>query len=345
MGCRASLWLLISCCWVWGLGCGMMETVLGTLGKATVLGIPAHFQNLTQHFGTATWKRSVENPLSKEYLFTYNKGNYTNYKPGQILFHPSNFSLEILSTQRQDQQLYEYSVTTGAGEKNWQLRLAVYEPVSDPSIHILNWMLANDSCTVTLNCTAAQGDNVSYSWASSEASTSSLCTRNGSLLLLSYDPTNSNLPCACTASNPVSRRTAALHSSVCRSEEQGGWRTGMLLLGVVLPIMILIVLAGAFTVAHVAANMRQGREQSPLAEDSTVHTIYSQVQRVEKPKSPCSPLGTDHPSCTTIYTAATGTSLAPHSSQVSRKELRWFPPRSEHFAHPTLPCRAPARSL
>ncbi|POI31712.1 hypothetical protein CIB84_004537 [Bambusicola thoracicus] len=65
----------------------------------------------------------------------------------------------------------------------------------------------------------------------------------------------------------------------------------MLLLEVVLPIVILIVLAGVFTVAYVAANMRQPREQSPPTEDSTVHTIYSQVQRVEVSE----PHGVQHP--------------------------------------------------
>ncbi|XP_065605047.1 signaling lymphocytic activation molecule isoform X1 [Cyrtonyx montezumae] len=323
MGCGTSLWLLISCYWVWGVGCGMMETVLGTLGKATVLGIPPEFQKLTQHSRTATWKRSMGNPLNKEILFTYYNGNYTNFKPGQNLFHPSNFSLEILSTQRQDQQLYEYSVTMKSEERNWHIQLEVYEPVSDPSIHILGWTLANDSCTVTLNCTAAQGDNVSYSWASSEASTSAPCTHNGSLLQLSYNLTNSILPCVCIASNPVSRRTAAFYPSICSAEHwaTGSSRTGMLLLAVMLPIVILTMFAGAFVAAHVAANMRKSRENSSLTEDSTVHTIYSQVQRVEKQKSPSSPVGTDHPTCTTIYAAATGT--VPHSPQVSGKGLRW----------------------
>ncbi|OXB70583.1 UNVERIFIED_CONTAM: hypothetical protein H355_011524 [Colinus virginianus] len=295
------------------MSCGTMETVLGTLGKATVLGIPPEFQKLTQHSGTATWKRSMGNPLNKEILFTYYNGNYTNFKPGQNRFHPSNFSLEILSTQRQDQQLYEYSVTMESKERNWHIQLEVYEPVSDPSIHILGWTLANDSCTVTLNCTAARGDSVSYSW----ASTSALCTHNGSLLQLSYNLTNSILPCACIASNPVSHRTVAFHPSVCSAEHwaTGSLRTGMLLLVVMLPIVILTMFAGVFVTAHVAANMRKSRENSSLAEDSTVHTIYSQVQRVEKQKSPSSPMGTDHPTCTTIYAAATGTSLVPHSPQ------------------------------
>ncbi|XP_021232381.1 signaling lymphocytic activation molecule-like [Numida meleagris] len=314
MGCSASLWLLMSCCWIWGTGRGTMETVLGTLGKATILAIPPELQKLTQRFGTATWKRSTENPLSKEILLTYYNGSHINYKTEQNHFHPSNFSLEILSTQRQDQQLYEYSITMEATERNWHIQLKVYEPVSDPVIHILGWTLANDSCTVTLNCTAARGDNVSYSWASTEAGTSSPCAHNGSLLQLSYNPANSSLPCACTASNPVSRRTAAFHSSVCSAEQRGSTRTGMLL-GVVLPIVILTMLTVASAAAYVAANKRRSREHPPPAEDSAMHTIYAQVQRVEKQKSPCSPPGTEHSICTTIYAAATGASQPPHSPQ------------------------------
>ncbi|NXI67147.1 SLAF1 protein, partial [Anseranas semipalmata] len=162
-----------------------------------------------------------EDPRSKVVLLKYSGGNYTNYKPEQNRFHPDNFSLEILNTKRQDQKLYEYIISKEAEEKVWQIQLEVYEPVSDPSIQVLGWMLANNSCTVTLNCTAARGDNVSYSWAGLEASTSSPCAHNGSLLSLSYDPNNTSLACACTASNPVSSSTVTFKSSAC-SYEQGG---------------------------------------------------------------------------------------------------------------------------
>nr|XP_013795323.1 PREDICTED: signaling lymphocytic activation molecule [Apteryx mantelli mantelli] len=43
------------------------------------------------------------------------------------------------------------------------------------------------------------------------------------------------------------------------------------------------------------------REREPLAEDGTMHTIYSQVQRVEKPKGPRGPPAAEYPACTTIY--------------------------------------------
>lgn len=95
------------------------------------------------------------------------------------------------------------------------------EPVSDPSIQILGWALVNDSCTITLNCTAERGDNVSYSWGSWDTSTSGLCSHNGSLLYLSYPLQNTSITCACTASNPISSRVVTFNSSEC-SYEQGG---------------------------------------------------------------------------------------------------------------------------
>lgn len=109
-----------------GMGRGTRETVLGTLGKATVLWIPQEFQNLTQSFGVATWKRDTADPHSKEVLLKYMNGNYTNYAPSQNHFHSSNFSLEILSTKRQDQRLYEYIISKDAKEKVWQIQLEVY---------------------------------------------------------------------------------------------------------------------------------------------------------------------------------------------------------------------------
>ncbi|KAK4807807.1 hypothetical protein QYF61_023640 [Mycteria americana] len=204
-----------------GMGRKARETVLGTLGKATILRIPPELQKLTQLFEAAVWKRDTEDPQRKLVLLKYVGGNYTNYMQGRTRFHMVDFSLEILNTSRQDRQLYEYIVSKGSEEKVWQIQLEVYEPVSDPSIQILGWALANSSCTVTLNCTAERGDNVSYSWGSRDTSTSGLCSHNGSLLHLSYPLQNASVACACTASNPVTSRVVTFNSSEC-SYEQGG---------------------------------------------------------------------------------------------------------------------------
>ncbi|NXE84678.1 SLAF1 protein, partial [Cochlearius cochlearius] len=163
----------------------------------------------------------TEDPQKKRVLLKYSGGNYTNYMEGRNRFHKRDFSLEILNTSRQDRQLYEYVVSKASEEEVWQIQLEVYEPVSDPSIQILSRALANGSCTVTLNCTAERGDNVSYSWDSRDLSTSRLCSRNGSLLHLSYPLQNASVACACTATNPISSRVVTFNSSEC-NYEQGG---------------------------------------------------------------------------------------------------------------------------
>ncbi|NXQ80280.1 SLAF1 protein, partial [Nyctibius grandis] len=160
-----------------------------------------------------------EDPQRKLVLLKYSHGNYTNYMQERTRFHKLNFSLEILNTSRQDTQLYEYIVSEGPEEKVWQIQLEVYEPVSHPSIQLISWALANGSCTVTLNCTAEQGDNISYSWGSRDTGTSGLCSSNTSLLHFSYPLQNTSIACACTATNPVSSRVVAFNSSKCSHEQ------------------------------------------------------------------------------------------------------------------------------
>ncbi|XP_009698442.1 PREDICTED: signaling lymphocytic activation molecule-like, partial [Cariama cristata] len=265
-----------------GIAHGAREMVLGTVGKATILPIPPELRDLTLRFGAAVWKRDTEDPQRKLVLLKYLDGNYTNYMPGRTRFHELDFSLEILNTSRQDRQLYEYIVSKGSEEKVWQIQLEVYEPVSHPSIQILSWALANGSCTVTLNCTAERGDNVSYRWGRGDNRNSGLCTHNGSILHLSYPLHNASIACACTVSNPVSSRVVAFNTSECSYQHGGsaGLRMEHLVLLVVVPIVVVMVLTGVFVATHSAMPIA-GQEHSPLAEDTAVHTIYSQVQRVE----------------------------------------------------------------
>ncbi|KFZ62803.1 Signaling lymphocytic activation molecule, partial [Antrostomus carolinensis] len=245
-----------------------------------------------------------EDPQRKLVLLKYSDGNYTNYMEGRTRFHKSDFSLEILNTSRQDGQLYEYIVSKGPEEKVWQIQLEVYEPVSDPSIHILNWALANNSCTITLNCTAERGDNISYSWGSQDTNTMGFCSHNGSLLHLSYPLQNTSISCSCTVSNAVSSWVVPFNSSKCSYEQGGSARLRTELVVVVVSIITVLVLIGVITATRLATCMaHQQHSHSPLAEDDMVHTIYSQVQRVEKQKGVPIP---EHPSCTTIYAAATG---------------------------------------
>lgn len=108
------------------MGRGARETVLGTMGKATILRIPPELQDLTRHFGEAVWKRDTEDPQRKLVLLKYLDGNYTNYMQGRTRFHKTDFSLEILNTSREDRQLHEYIASKGSEEKVWQIQLEVY---------------------------------------------------------------------------------------------------------------------------------------------------------------------------------------------------------------------------
>ncbi|KFQ49868.1 Signaling lymphocytic activation molecule, partial [Nestor notabilis] len=238
-----------------------------------------------------------EDPQRKLILLKYLGGKYTNYMQERTRFHMLDFSLEILNTSRQDRQLYEYIVSKGPEEKVWQIQLEVYEPVSDPTIRILGWVLANGTCNITLNCTAERGDNISYSWGSGDNSTSGLCSHNSSLLHLTYPLQNSSISCSCTISNPVSTQIIAFNSSKCSYKQMGsdGLRMEDVLLIVVVPIAA-VMLIGVLMAIRLAKPIAS-QENSPLTEDSTVHTIYSQVQRVQSGPHPgwTSPWGNPHP--------------------------------------------------
>ncbi|NXK98346.1 SLAF1 protein, partial [Formicarius rufipectus] len=157
-------------------------------------------------------------PQKKQVLVKYSGNNSTNYFPGKMNFQSLDFSLEILDTSREDGQLYEYSVSRGPEEEVQQIQLRVYEAVSDPTIRILSKELANGSCTLTLNCSAGQGDDVSYSWHSHDRRTSGLCSANSSSLHLSYPLWTTTVSCVCTTTNPVSSRDVTFNPSECSHE-------------------------------------------------------------------------------------------------------------------------------
>ncbi|NXP67532.1 SLAF1 protein, partial [Chloropsis cyanopogon] len=153
----------------------------------------------------------TDSPLKKNLLLKISGGNYTEFEPGRMRFHRSDFSLEILNTSRADQRLYEYSVSKGPEEEVWQIQLEVFEPVADPRVRIVHRERSNGSCWLALRCRAARGDAVSYSW----GGPGGLCRGNGSALNLSFALGGAAPGCVCTASNPVSSRDAAFDPSQC----------------------------------------------------------------------------------------------------------------------------------
>ncbi|NXQ50011.1 SLAF1 protein, partial [Catharus fuscescens] len=156
----------------------------------------------------------------KKVLLRFSSGNFTEYEQDRMRFHRGNFSLEILNTSREDERLYEYSVSKGPEEELWHIQLQVFEPVTDPRIRILHRELFNGSCSLSLLCASERGDEVSYSWDSRDSGdTSRICSGNGSVLNVSYSLRSADLRCVCTARNRVSSRDAAFDSSQCGTEQ------------------------------------------------------------------------------------------------------------------------------
>ncbi|NXH29360.1 SLAF1 protein, partial [Myiagra hebetior] len=159
-----------------------------------------------------------EKPQRKKFLLKFSGGNHTEFEPERMRFHQEDFSLEILNTSREDEQLYEFSVSKGSEEEVWQIQLEVFEPVAAPSIRILHRELSNGSCSLALGCSSERGDEVSYSWDSRDNGTWGMCSGNGSFLNLSYSLRDAGFRCVCTARNPVSSRDVAFDSSQCGPE-------------------------------------------------------------------------------------------------------------------------------
>ncbi|XP_019412329.1 PREDICTED: signaling lymphocytic activation molecule-like [Crocodylus porosus] len=309
MDCSVCLWLIISFCWAWGASPGAVHTVFGALGKPTLLNVTPYLQNLTTRFEKVLWKRDTLDPVTKSIILDYAGGNYTIKLNQRIRFHPTNFSLEIMETSKQDEETYTFTGTQGAVEKVLSLRLEVYEEVSVPIIQV-NKSLSNKSCTLTLNCMAEKGDNMTYCWSCPERHATWPCLHNGSLFNLSLGLWETSLTCVCTVSNPVSRYSTPINASAeCSVELRGSYRLQVIY---ILPIILIMVICAGLVVWYWVGHRGQ-KQQVPLKDESTVHTIYAQVQRAEKQKAVCTfPSAEDH-ACTTIYACAMG--LPPDTAQ------------------------------
>uniref|UniRef100_A0A8D0L5G5 Signaling lymphocytic activation molecule N-terminal domain-containing protein n=1 Tax=Sphenodon punctatus TaxID=8508 RepID=A0A8D0L5G5_SPHPU len=280
MGCNGAIWLLISFCCARGMRhTGSRDIVFGKLGSPTVLKLNQQFQDLTKQNPFSSWKWS-NSSQRKNKIITRTGERYDNKEEGRIDFHHENFSLTILNTRREDEGTYEAAVDRGNVEEILYLHLEVYEEVSIPTIQVISKTLGNESCTMTLNCTSEQGDRVEYSWDCTDGNVSRLPPSNHSILPMSLSPKEVSFSCTCTAKNPVSEKASNFSSSV------------------------------------ECSNQIHGKEEgSQLIEEEPTVTVYSQVQRANKPRRDPHVLPVENPasSCTTIYDFARGPSPEPAS--------------------------------
>ncbi|XP_062367346.1 signaling lymphocytic activation molecule isoform X1 [Cinclus cinclus] len=336
MGSGTWLWLLLTLGALWGIGA--KKTQIGILGKPTLLEIPREFQERTEEFREASWKKIVEGSPTKKFLLKISSVNLTEFEPERMRFHREDFSLEILNTSRDDGRLYEYSVNKGSEEELWLIQLQVFEPVANPIIRILHRESSNSSCSLTLLCTSERGDEVSYSWDSRDNGTGGICSGNSSILNISYSLRSPGFRCVCTARNLVSSLDVAFDSSQCGFEQWGGprVRTELLVPLVVLGVIVIVIIIVIIVTFRATRSAKRDQDSSQVtldgADGATSATIYAQVQKPKGTVPNATPL-----SCTTIYTAATGPPLATNGAPRSPNPRRHPQEPTTVYASVTLP--------
>ncbi|NXA75318.1 SLAF1 protein, partial [Thryothorus ludovicianus] len=182
----------------------------------------------------------LEKSGRKKFLVKIHGGNFTQHDKERLRFHPRNFSLEILETSRADTGIYEFSVITSKEEEEtFQIQLRVLEAVADPSILILGREWSGGRCSLALRCSAARGDEVSFTWGGADPSLGPggdpgpdpgsgpgsgsgpgpgpdpPCSGTGPSLNLSFSGREPSPGCVCTARNAVSSGSAALEPAGC----------------------------------------------------------------------------------------------------------------------------------
>uniref|UniRef100_A0A8D0GSC0 Signaling lymphocytic activation molecule N-terminal domain-containing protein n=1 Tax=Sphenodon punctatus TaxID=8508 RepID=A0A8D0GSC0_SPHPU len=314
MGCNGAIWLLISFCCARGMRhTGSRDIVFGKLGSPTVLKLNQQFQDLTKQNPFSSWKWS-NSSQRKNKIITRTGERYDNKEEGRIDFHHENFSLTILNTRREDEGTYEAAVDRGNVEEILYLHLEVYEEVSIPTIQVISKTLGNESCTMTLNCTSEQGDRVEYSWDCTDGNVSRLPPSNHSILPMSLSPKEVSFSCTCTAKNPVSEKASNFSSSVeCSNQIHVPIRRKPWLEYILPPVFGVLVVV--LVIVPWFMRKRGKEEGSQLIEEEPTVTVYSQVQRANKPRRDPHVLPVENPasSCTTIYDFARGPSPEPAS--------------------------------
>ncbi|XP_072420817.1 SLAM family member 8-like isoform X3 [Chiloscyllium punctatum] len=83
---------------------------------------------------------------------------------GRVKVH-TNLTLQINDLRLGDGGIYTVTVTGGGRDYTGTVTLQIYEPVSVPSVELIENITA-ESCNVTLLCSAEMGSNISYTWTS-----------------------------------------------------------------------------------------------------------------------------------------------------------------------------------
>ncbi|XP_072420816.1 SLAM family member 8-like isoform X2 [Chiloscyllium punctatum] len=185
---------------------------------------------------------------------------------GRVKVH-TNLTLQINDLRLDDGGIYTVTVTGGGRDYTGTVTLQIYEPVSVPSVELIENITA-ESCNVTLLCSAEMGSNISYTWTSlgtnqTDREVEQLSGNTGELKLsvgLS-DPIHYR----CTVWNAVSEESGEIRIGPPCTKSQRGSRPVEGLstsLYTVFPIIIIIIIIAIICVKVQKARCRNPEERT-----------------------------------------------------------------------------------
>ncbi|XP_074837521.1 CD48 antigen [Carettochelys insculpta] len=174
-------------------------TVNGTVNLDLKLSHPETYQQIDWWFNISLKILTKKQNQSEIYFNGYFDANKLSYY--------KNHTLEIRRLQKQDSSTYVVVLEDFNSRKTKErIRLDVYEPVPQPSVHVTIIANKDEWCNVTLTC-SVNDNQVTYRWYKNGNYYEGKNDRTLDVQLKSESDTSFN----CTISNPVSQETGAIH--------------------------------------------------------------------------------------------------------------------------------------
>ncbi|XP_037681497.1 SLAM family member 5 isoform X2 [Choloepus didactylus] len=283
-----SLWILLLCLQTWLEATGGDADFLmvnGILGESVTF--PVSIREPQQVINIAwTSKTSVAfvTPADSGRAPTV-AVTHENYF-GRLNVSANNYNLVITSLRMEDAGVYQANInlqtsasTAATTTKNYKLR--VYRRLGKPKITQNLMTSVNNTCNVTLTCSAEKEEkDVTYSW--------SPLGEDSNLLRVFQTPEDQELIYTCTAWNPVSNNSNSISSRQLCADVTMGHRTRHPGLLIVLAVLLLILLILSSVLLFHFYKRRPGSfldtfSKSPDADSKKIVYEYITVSRATQP--------------------------------------------------------------
>ncbi|XP_077011845.1 SLAM family member 5 [Tamandua tetradactyla] len=286
---QRSLWILLLWLQTWLEATGRdadFLTVNGILGESVTF--PVNIQEPQQVTSIAwTSKTSVAFVIPKDSgrapEVTVTHENYF----GRLNVSVNNYNLVISKLKMEDAGVYQANINIQTSDsipattitKNYNLR--VYRRLGKPKITQSLMTSVNNTCNVTLTCSAEKDEqDVTYSW--------SPLGGESNLLRIFQTPEDQELTYTCTAWNPVSNNSDSISSRQLCADINMGHRTRRHGLLSVLAVLFIVVLVLSSVLLFRFYKRRQGSfldtfSKSPDADSKKIVYEYITISRNIQP--------------------------------------------------------------